>query len=211
MERLEIRRRNQAIRHKKSFIVIGCEGKNKTETIYLKNYSSRKCIIKFSTGNHTDPVGMANDLLEYIKNEDINKEYGDKIYLLLDTDVGQNKQKEINNAKDICNSNGIELITSTPTFELWYILHYGYTTKKYQSSKEVKKEMKQKIKGYSENKDIFDIINQNRDNAIKNAKQLASYQLENGQVLDNEDCNPYTGVYKVVEELIKRDISEEIR
>ena len=37
-------------------MAIGCEGKNKTEKIYLKNFASRECIIKFSTGNSTDPV-----------------------------------------------------------------------------------------------------------------------------------------------------------
>ena len=71
MGRLEQRKRNLNKRKRKSIIAIGCEGKNKTETIYLKNFSSRKCIIKFSTGKHTDPLGMANDLIEFIKNEDI--------------------------------------------------------------------------------------------------------------------------------------------
>ena len=69
MGRLEQRRRNLNKRKRKSIIVIGCEGKNKTETIYFKNFSSRKCIIKFSTGKHTDPLGIANDLIDFIKNE----------------------------------------------------------------------------------------------------------------------------------------------
>ena len=68
MGRLEIRKRNRNNRERKSIVVIGCEGKNKTEKIYLRNYSSRKCILKFSTGNATDPVGMAEDLIRFIKN-----------------------------------------------------------------------------------------------------------------------------------------------
>ena len=41
MERLEQRKRNLNKRKTKSIIAIGCEGKNKTETTYFKNFSSR--------------------------------------------------------------------------------------------------------------------------------------------------------------------------
>ena len=147
---------------------------------------------------------MAEDLVKFIKEEDIKNEYGDKIYLLLDTDINQNKTEQIEKAKDICNKNGIELITSTPTFEIWYILHFEYTTRIYQNSKQVKEDMATKIEDYTENKNIFPIIKNRTSMAIKNAKKLENYQQENKRVFWNENCNPYTGVYKVVEELIKR-------
>ena len=205
MGRLDQRKRNRNRRKTKSIVAIGCEGKNQTETIYFKNFSSRECIIKFSTGRHTDPVGMANDLVEFIKNEDIKAEYGDKIYLLIDTDINQNKQEQINEAKKICNENDIELISSTPTFEYWYILHYGYTSKSYQSSVQIKNEMKTKIHSYSESMDVYPIIKDKTATAIVNAKKIEKYQEENGQVIDSEEANPHTSAYKVVEELNKRN------
>ena len=205
MGRLDQRKRNRNRRKTKSIVAIGCEGKNQTETIYLKNFSSRECIIKFSTGRHTDPVGMANDLVRFIKNEDIKAEYGDKIYLLIDTDINQNKQEQINEAKKICNENDIELISSTPTFEYWYILHYGYTSKSYQSSVQIKNEMKTKIHSYSESMDVYPIIKDKTATAIVNAKKIEKYQEENGQVIDSEEANPHTSAYKVVEELNKRN------
>ena len=205
MGRLEQRKRKLNQRQTKSIVVIGCEGKNKTETNYFKNFSSRECIIKFSTGRHTDPVGMANDLVEFMKREDIKAEYGDKSYLLIDTDINQNKQGQINEAKDICDRNDIELITSTPTFEYWYILHYGNTAKKYQSSKQVKDDLKTKIANYSESINIYPLIEDKTEEAIKNAKCIEKYHLENGQVIDNENANPHTSVYKVVEELNNRN------
>jgi hypothetical protein len=205
MGRLDQRKRNSNKRKTKSIIAIGCEGKNKTETTYLKNFSSRECIIKFSTGRHTDPVGMANDLVDFIESEDIKIEYGDKIYLLIDTDVNQNKQEQIKEAKEICNQNDIELITSTPTFEYWYILHYCYTSKSYQSSKQVKNEMKNKISNYSESMNVYPIIENKTDIAIVNAKKIEKYQVENGQVIDSEDANPHTSAYRVIEELKRRN------
>lgn len=205
MGNLKIRKRNRQNRRTKSIVVIGCEGKNKTESIYFKNFSSRECIIKFSTGNNTDPVGMAEDIVRFIKDEDINTDYGDKIYLLLDTDVNQNKQKQINEAKVICNKYGIELIASTPTFEYWYILHFECTTRIYQNSAQVKNEIKKQINRYTESMNVFPILIDKMDIAISNAKRVEKYQLENGKNLNSEDCNPYTGVYKLVEELKSRN------
>lgn len=205
MGRLDRRKRNKADRKRKTFVVIGCEGKNKTETIYIKNFSSRNCIIKFSTGTHTDPIGMAKDLVKFIKNEEISAKYGDKVYLLLDTDVNEDKDEQIKKAKEICDKNGIELITSTPTFEIWYLLHYGYMTKVFQNSKQVKEKIEERIKGYSENMNVFPIIANKTNKAIQNAKKLEKFQEQNGKDLFSEESNPYTSIYKVVEELIDRN------
>lgn len=205
MGRLERRQRNKENRKRKSFVVIACEGKNKTETIYFNNYSSRKCVIKFATGVHTNPIGMAEDVVKYMKNEDIRSEYGDKAYLLIDTDINENKKEQIKKTKEICDKNGIELITSVPTFEVWYLLHFGFMTKVFQSSKQVKENVKNKIKGYSEAMNVFPKIMKKTDKAIENAKRLEKFQLENYKELCSDECNPYTGVYKVVEELILRN------
>lgn len=205
MGKLNQRKRNKGNKNRNSVIAIKCEGKNKSEKTYLENYKSRDCIIKFATGNHTDPVGMANDLVKYMQVQDISIEYGDKIYLLIDTDKKQNKQKQIDEAKRICDDNGIELITSTPTFEYWYMLHFGYTTTKYGSSQEVKNEIKKKIKGYEENMDVYPIIKSETDIAIRNAKRVEKYQKENDKKIDSEEANPHTSIYRVIEELIKRN------
>ena len=100
LESFKQRGRNRQNRKRRPIIVIGCEGNNKTEEIYFKNFNSRKCIIKFSTGNSTDPVGIANDLIKFIDNE-IGRENDDKYYVVLDTDVNQDKQSQIDKAKKI--------------------------------------------------------------------------------------------------------------
>ncbi len=207
MERIERgkqRGRNRQNRKRNPIIVIGSEGTNKTEEIYFKNFSSRKCIIKFSTGNSTDPVGIVNDLIKFINNE-IGKEDDDKYYVILDTDVNQNKQTQIDKAKTIAKENGVELITSTPTFEYWYTLHFEYTTKPYLSSQEVQNEVKDKIKGYTKSMNIYPVLKEKTNIAIENAKKVEKHHLDLGQTVDNENCNPYTAIYKVVEELIKRN------
>lgn len=205
MGRLNLRERNRGTRKRKSIVVIGSEGKNRTENLYLRNFSSRECIIKFSTGNSTDPIGMLNDLKRFIESEDISTEYGDKVYLLIDFDVNQNKEKQIKEVQSECEKVGIELIISNPTFELWYILHFGYTTKMYQSSKQAKDETKKLIPGYTESMDVFLILKSKMQYAILNAKKLEKYHIENGQAFACENCSPYTNVYELIEELNKRN------
>lgn len=204
MERLKQRGRNRKQRERKSFIVIKSEGDNKTEQIYFKNLRSRECIIKFPDGNSTDPVGMANELVSFMNSEDINSKNGDKIYLLIDTDVNANKQNQIDEAKKICDKYGIELITSTPAFEFWYMLHFGYTTGTYSSSKDIKREMKKKIPGYTESKNVYPIIKDNTDEAMDCAERVEKFHKQNGRKIDSEDANPHTSAYRVLKEIKKR-------
>lgn len=204
LENFKTRGRNRENRKRKSLVVIGCEGNNKTEEIYFKNYNSKDCMIKFSKGNSTDPVGIVNDVVKFIKNE-IGKEDEDKYYVVFDTDINKGLQSEINKAKEIAKENNIEIITSTPSFEIWFRLHFGYTAKLYNSSDDLINDLGRKIKGYKKNINVYSIIERKTDEAIKNAKKLEKHHLELGRVLDNDICNPYTGTYKVVEELIKRN------
>lgn len=205
MERLKQRGRNRKQRKRKSFIVIKCEGDNETEQIYFNNFKSRECIIKYPDGNSTDPVGMANELVSFMNSEDINSENGDKIYLLIDTDVNANKQKQIDEAKKICDECGIELITSTPSFEFWYMLHFGYTTGPYTSSKDIKRKMKKKIDDYTESKDVYPIIKDNTDEAMDCAERVEKFHKQNGRKIDSEDANPHTSAYRVLKEIKKRN------
>ena len=204
IDNFKTRGRNKGNRKRNSLIIIGCEGKNKTEETYFRNFNSRKCIIKFSKGNSTDPVGIVNELIKFIDTE-IGREENDKYYAVFDTDVNKNLQNQIDKAKKIAEKNGVEIITSTPTFEFWYILHFLFTTKIYNSSKDVIEDLLNKVSGYTKNMNLYPIIKENTKFAIENAKKVKKYHTDLGQAVDNENCNPYTGVYKVVEELLKRN------
>ena len=205
MRRFEQRRRNTEQRKRNPFVIIGCEGKNKTEKLYFNNFNSRQCIIKFSKGNSTDPKGIVEDVIRFIRNNQIDLEENDKVYAVFDTDVGQNKQQQIEEAKKLAEANGIEIITSTPAFEIWFLLHFGYTTKVFVSNKALQDELEKQILDYSKNNNTYITVKDLTGQAIKNAKRLEKYQLNEGQALDSESCNPYTGVYKVTDELINRN------
>ena len=183
---------------KKPLIVICSEGgKKSTEYYYFRNYTSRNLRIQFSTGNSTDPKGMLDDLLKYINNEDIKSEDNCRIFLVLDTDLDERRISEIKKIEPECYKNNIEIITSSPTFEIWYIIHYRKSNLKFQTSKEVKREL-QKINGsYIESMDMYKIIKNDTNKARNTAKSIEQQATKNNE--DLLKANPHTSIYKVLD------------
>lgn len=183
---------------KKPLIVICSEGgKKSSEYYYFRNHTNRDLRIQFSTGNSTDPKGMLEDLLKYIRNEDIASEDNCKIFLVLDTDLDEKRINEIKEIEQECIDNNIEIVTSAPTFEIWYLMHYRSNRLKFQTSKEVKREL-QNINGtYTESMDMYKIIKESTDNARSIAQSLEQ------QVIRNKDdllsSNPHTSIYKILD------------
>ena len=105
--RIEQIQRNRKNRKTKESILFEFEGKNKTEEIYFRNFQKRD-----------NPYNL-------------KFAYGN------DTDININKQKRIDEAIRLASENGIEMIISIPCFELWYRLHYSYTSKVISSNKKI--------------------------------------------------------------------------
>lgn len=183
---------------KKPLIVICSEGgKKSSEYYYFRNYTSRNLRIQFSTGNSTDPKGMLDDLLKYINNEDIKFEDNCKIFLVLDTDLDEKRISEIKQIVPECAKHCIDIITSAPTFEIWYLMHYRNKKLKFQTSKEVKEELKNINGIYRESMDMYKIIKNKTDNARSTAKFLEEKISKNNE--DLLKANPHTSIYKVLD------------
>ena len=183
---------------KKPLIVICSEGgKKSSEYYYFRNHTNRDLRIQFSTGNSTDPKGMLDDLLKYIRNEDIASEDNCRIFLVLDTDLDERRISEIKEIEQECIDNNIEIVTSAPTFEIWYLMHYRNNRLKFQTSKEVKREL-QNINGtYTESMDMYKIIKDSTDNARNTAQSLEQQIIRNNE--DLLSSNPHTSIYKILD------------
>lgn len=183
---------------KKPLIVICSEGgKKSSEYYYFRNHTNRDLRIQFSTGNSTDPKGMLDDLLKYIRNEDIASEDNCRIFLVLDTDLAERRISEIKEIEQECIDNNIEIVTSAPTFEIWYLMHYRNNKLKFQTSKEVKREL-QNINGtYTESMDMYKIIKDSTDNARSTAQSFEQQIIRNKE--DLLSSNPHTSIYKILD------------
>ncbi|MBR2707812.1 MAG: RloB domain-containing protein [Bacilli bacterium] len=191
--------RIRRIKKTNPLILIKYEGKNSAERIYFNNFKKRNLRIKYSTGNRTDIKGMLDDLIIYMKKEDISKDNNDKIYLIVDTDLKIEKVAELHQIEKKCFENGIKIITSAPTFEIWYLMHYRSNNLKFSNSEDVKRALKQYIPDYRETMNIYPNISDRLENALKTAKNCE----QRGKKIcsDLYKINPHTDIYKVVEDI----------
>lgn len=191
-------------RKPKNKIIIAVEGNNKTEKLYFNNFDDGKksYSITIARGNDTDPLNLVMNLSKEIKRLRLNLKSGDKAYCVFDIDVNPTRNKMIHSTIEFAKTKGIEVITSTPSIELWFLLHYEYTTSVL-SNREVIRRLRKWIPHYEKNVDIYADIEDKTDTAIKNALKLERFQIENGHMLQTVEANPSTDIYKIVEYLLE--------
>ena len=199
-----MRRRNINSRKSKKVILVAFKGKNKTENNYFSNYRLRDkdYIIKLVPGNETDPINLVNKTIIKVKELGLNLEENDRAYCIFDTDLDERKNMQIIKARKLAKKYHIIMITSNPCIELWFLLHFEYTTA-WLSNNDVINKLKKYYPKYEKNINIFPEIKDKVSKAIKNAKKLESFQLDNNKIIGMVDANPSTEMYKIVEELIK--------
>jgi len=201
----EPKKRNSNSRVRKRIIVISTEGKNKTETNYFRKFNSNKVQIHFARGNATDPVRMAEALVQECEEKDIKKELGDRAYCLVDSDVDSQKDEHIAMADMVAGRNkkyNMEIIVSGPCFEEWFICHHRYSTKQYNSNEELLDDVEAVIPDYSKGReDIYELLVDYQEQAVQNAKKLEKHCIESGRKRHTSDFQPSTEVYKIIEEI----------
>lgn len=197
--------RVRKVRKQKSKILIAAEGKNKTEKTYFSNFEDGKKSynITYARGNNTDPLKLVKMLIKEIDELKLDLQDDDVAYCIFDTDVDPNKNKIIEEAIQLARKNNIKIITSSPCFELWLLLHYDYTTAN-MDSEEVIKRLKEYYPKYEKNINIYPDIIKEIDLAIDRAKKLEKYQTDNNRRIGTVEANPNTEVYKIVEYLMKK-------
>lgn len=197
--------RVRKVRKQKSKILIAAEGKNKTEKIYFSNFEDGKKSynITYARGNNTDPLKLVKMLIKEIDELKLDLQDDDVAYCIFDTDVDPNKNKIIEEAIQLAKKNNIKIITSSPCFELWFLLHYDYTTANMDSEKVIKR-LKEYYPKYEKNINIYPDIIKEIDLAIDRAKKIEKYQIDNNRRIGTVEANPNTEVYKIVEYLMKK-------
>ena len=206
VKRVQQKERGVKRRERKKLILIGAEGRNKTETAYFKNFNriQNEYVIHFAGGDATDPMGIVNNTYSSVKSENLNLKDGDLAYCFIDFDVNKkNQESYINHALEKAKSKGIHMLISNPTFEIWYLLHFRYSTKMYNSNPEVIQELQKYIPHYEKNSNIYDLISTKTNEAINNAKKLEEYHKKSGNGDSMTRKCPLSETYKLVELLLK--------
>ena len=192
-------RRVDRPRKRNPYIFIGVEGKNKTERIYFKNFSSRCFRFHFSTAGSTDIPGMARELLNLMKEFDFDAGVGDKSFLVIDTDNAPSRIDSIKQISPFCDSSNIEIITTGPEFEMWFLLHYKNHNIPHSKKGMIRALEDELGSKYAKSENIFSKLAPLTDIAIKNAKALEKRANFNDEPL----TVPHSRVYKIIEHIRK--------
>lgn len=184
-------------------IIIAVEGsKNKTEKAYFRNFNNKNGnIISFANGGETDPVKMVKSLAKEIERRGIDLNAGDKAYCVFDTDTDQRKNRQILEARHIANDLGIEIITSNPCIEYWFLLHF-VNTNAIMGSDGVITKLKRYIPNYEKNMDVYALLEAGQADAIDRAMQIERKHISDGKTIGFVEANPSTEVYKIINELM---------
>ena len=194
-------------RKTRKIIVLGVEGKNQTETLYFSELERRQNIYHFifHKTNDTDPIKIISNTAKEAKKLGANTKYGDIAAVAFDMDLDNTKTKEYEKILKLAKDKNVEVYSSNPCFELWYLLHFRYSTKPYNSSKEVIDELKKYIPNYKKNRCDFNILGPLLYIAIKNAKQLQTKVAETNKNKESIINNPNTDIFKLVEIILENN------
>ncbi|MBT4936327.1 RloB domain-containing protein [Candidatus Peregrinibacteria bacterium] len=195
----------------KKTILLICEGE-KTEDSYFRAFKQdrRKQNVQVVSG-YSDPAQLVEDAKTMIMQ---NEGQYDKIYCIFDRDEHAHFGKAITEIRKFNKSSEYKVqlinIVSNPCFEIWFLLHFKYTTKSFTSSPGGKKVWKKIIeeipdkqfrKDYRKNdSDIYKKLKDNLKKGVENARNLEKYHKKNA-----DQQNPYTAVHQVVTQVFEEE------
>ncbi len=202
--KIQLKKRKENLKRELKLFLIVCEGE-KTERTYFKEFRRRNNGIRIEVPNCSfkDPLNLTKFAKKMKSAYDIDLKRGDMICCVFDVD--NNKNDMIKKAKRDADSNNIDIILSNPCFELWYLLHFEFSTA-HMSTNQVFQQLKRKyIPDYQKNQSYFNRLKLHLSRAIENAQKLNSFHEKNLTPLFSTESNPSTQVFKLVQHIINLD------
>ena len=193
------KKRNTQNRKEKPILLMIAEGQNVTESQYFRSFQEQHSAFNIKiliNGHITDPKGLLEFIEEYWVRNGLSEEKGDQAFVVVDLDNDEKKAKVIDGL--IKQASKAQFIVSNPCFEIWFMLHFGYSTKSYLNGAAVVTALRSFIPDYVKNKDVSSILADKQPEAIKNAEQLIKYYDGLGMKWPAAECNPRTDVPIVI-------------
>lgn len=205
------KKRNKPKGKPRPLMLLVAEGENVTEQKYFSWFKTPDCpfsIIMHKAGNTTDPAGLKTSVERRWREEEGSLEDGDRCCVITDLDCDKDKATLIKKLQG--NSEVVRFIVSNPCFEIWFLLHFLYTTHEFSDGKEVIKELRKHIAGYKKDMDVYPMIKESMGVAIVNSKRLIAHFEADQYDWPDVRCNPRTNVWELVTCLIKdgKDVSK---
>ncbi|WUR53961.1 RloB family protein [Actinomadura citrea] len=182
--RTDLRRRPGGTRAERRSLLILCEGK--TEKQYF---------VGMRTGAgpqlHVDAPDCDHVAVVREAKRRGTEEY-DEIWCVLDTELDERLVTEI-----LTEAQGtdVHIALSSPSFELWLILHLKYCSRPFQTAKEAERVLRELVPGWSKSATRFDDFKEGVEDACDRARRL-----HDGE---GRPPNPSSAVWRLVESIRK--------
>ncbi len=197
--KITFKKRNLHSRKPKPLILIVAEGWNVTETLYFRQFQKQHAnfnIKILSPGSTTDPQGMLKKFDRFWEQNELATAKGDLGFIVLDLDCNDQKGKLIEKLRVAAQN--ARFIVSNPCFEVWFLLHFKYTTRVYTKGDEVIEDLRNFITDYEKTLDVADRLADKTDIALDNAQKLVKAFDELGYKWPSNQCNPRTDVPEII-------------
>ncbi|MCL2571131.1 MAG: RloB family protein [Defluviitaleaceae bacterium] len=193
-------------------VIIVCEGA-KTEPIYFNHFKKRDKPLRIEVVK--DAAGESYRALikaaigakeKYVNGTESNW----AVWCVSDVDVDHNtpdnqslRSSQLKAYAKEATQNGFRVALSNPCFELWFLLHFTYTTGHVRDCDTLIEKLSKYIPKYKKDSGIYNLLADKQCNAISNGKKLENYHQEQGKSdMIDVSVNPYTNVWELVEALI---------
>ena len=201
---ISIKKRGTNRRKLKPVYLIIAEGKNKTEVLYLSHFQDqgKSYSIRFvKAGYKTDVDSLYNVLIAKWEELDLSAKKGDLGFVILDIDNDPLKAQKVSALVQSNKNTAVRFVVSNPTFEVWLLLHFKYSTKQYKNGNSVIKDLRRYLPNYEKNRDCFEVCKDKMKDAVDNSTKLA----ENYDDIEwpSIECNPRTDMGDLISCFLK--------
>jgi hypothetical protein len=177
-------------------VLIVCEGEE-TEPRYFRAHCRDRRLTAAEVhvcGPGVDP----SQVVEYAKRRRDgarrDREPYDQVWCVFDRDG----HTHFEDARERARALKFQVAFSNPCFELWYLLHFRYSTGHIERDDAAGELRHQHIEGYGKSSDVYDLLCAHQPAALENAGRLREYHR---QALNDETHNPSTSVDQLVNRL----------
>lgn len=213
MRKGEVQKRGSRFRQIKPVVLIVTEG-SQTEPKYFERFKNRQTNIDIKViggggGKGTDYGSLVREAVIYMEKNGISEQNGDRMWVIADADVNYNvpdpvtsKSRQLEAAKKKAKKHGIRIALSNPCFEVWFLLHFRYSSGYLQDYAAVLTQLRSYLPDYEKTVEVSNILAEHTERAVLNAEKLAAHHKKSGHIdLCCIEVNPYTDVYELVKSI----------
>ncbi|HEY2784330.1 MAG TPA: RloB family protein [Fimbriiglobus sp.] len=183
----------------------------KSSKLYVESFrkevqTDRIIVIAEHRGSDPKNVVLAAKEANEVQKKLVEKDQADgfnEVWVVFDTEGPQHPRASvIRNAIQQALDLGFIVSVSNPSFEYWFLLHYGYYTQQFQNGAAVIKELKRHVKDYSKNKDMYQLLRPLTEVAIEHSRRIFRERGIYREKTHPCDCWPSTQVHKLIQSIL---------